>query len=163
MNFPSPLFKFLPLDSTFSLSHILYFLPRINHLFSLLRSSIYSLRLVGCPWLASSLTRVGGVQFDYSWQGICSIGNSGNGIGTYFCLQKIAWQQYSLRQYRAAEGMGCSEQTHPRSSHNWLVWACLSYVWNEMGLLWGLGPVLILKNVRAKAQGPMGLGSYPIQ
>ena len=57
--------------------------------------------------------------------------------------------------------MDHSKQAHSWSRHNWLVWACLSCIRNEMGLLWGLGLVLILENVRAKAQGPMGLGSYP--
>ena len=89
--------------------------------------------------------------------------NSGDGIGTGSSLQKIARQWYSPRQYQVVEDTGCSEQTHPRSIHNWLVWACLSCIQNKMDLLWGLGSILVFENVRAKAQGPVGLGSYPVQ
>ena len=93
---------------------------------------------------------------------MCSIGNSGNGIGIDFCLHKITRQRYSPRQYWVTGDMGCSEQTHPRASHNWPDIACLSCIQNKMDLLWGLGSVLFLENVRAKAQGPMGLRSYPV-
>ena len=57
-----------------SLSPLLsIFSPELPTPFSSLTTPIYSLRLVEVSWLHSSLTRVCGVQFDYSWQGISSI------------------------------------------------------------------------------------------
>ena len=86
VNFSLLFFKFLSLDSTLSLLDYL-FLLKITNPFSLLTSTIYTVRLVECSWLCSGLTRVGGIQFDYFWQGICFIGNSGNGVGTGSILQ----------------------------------------------------------------------------
>ena len=57
-----------------SLSPLLsIFSPELPTPFSWLTSPIYSLMLVEVSWLRSGLTRVCGVQFDYSWQGISSI------------------------------------------------------------------------------------------
>jgi len=42
-------------------------------------------------------------QIDYSWQGICFVGNGVNGVGTGSSLQKITQQRYFLGHYRAAE------------------------------------------------------------
>ena len=94
------------------------FPPKIPNLHSSLNSTIYRLRLMEVSWLHSGLTRVGGVQCDYSWPRISPIRNSGNGIGTNFRLQKIAQQRYFLRQYRAAGDMGCSKWTYSQASHN---------------------------------------------
>ena len=108
----------LPLDIASFLTLSPHFLFRIAKLHSSLNSAIYSLRLVEVSWLRSGLTHVGGVWFDYSWQGICPIGNSGNGIRTDFYLQNVTRQQYSLRQYQATGDAGCPEQTHSQASHN---------------------------------------------
>ena len=87
------------------------FLPRFSNLLSLPNSSIYSLRLVGVSLLHSDLTRVGGVQCDYSWHRIYLIGNGGSGFGIDFRLRKIARQRYSPRQYRTTGEVRCSEHT----------------------------------------------------
>ena len=57
--------------------------------FSLFSSIIYSLRLVGCLWLPSCFTHVGGTQIDYSWQGICFIGNGAKDVGIGASLRKL--------------------------------------------------------------------------
>ena len=93
-NLSLPLFKFLFSDNTLFLPLTLYFLLSINNPFSLVTPTIYTLRLVGCLWLRSGLTRMGGVRFNHSYQGICFIGNSDNGIGIDSNLQKIARQPY---------------------------------------------------------------------
>ena len=39
--------------------------------------------------LSPDPTRVGGAQIDYSWQGICSIENGVENVGTGASLQKL--------------------------------------------------------------------------
>ena len=108
-----PLWVALPHGGTSSLSLLLFIFSS-----KLPTPTLHSIMLfIAWGWwmflnyILVSLVCVGS-NFDYSWQGMCSIGNNGNGIGISSCLQKIARQQYSPRQYRAARDMGCFKQTH---------------------------------------------------
>ena len=124
-----------------SLSFPLNFLLHIaNHPLSSLNSTIYSLRLVGVSWLHSGLTRVGGVQCDYSWNEIYPIGNGGSGIGTDFYLQKIARQRYSPRQYEPLGRYVVLSKRTPEQITNGWTWVCLSRTrkWYELTMRFGL-------------------------
>ena len=51
---------------------------------------IYSLRIMEESWLPPSYTSVGETQIDYSWQGICFVGNGVEGVGTGSGLQNCS-------------------------------------------------------------------------
>ena len=132
---------------------LLPFLSKIPNPLSLLNSSIYNLRFVGFSWLYFGLTRVGGVRCDYSWHGIYLVGNGGSGFGIDFRLQKIAQQQYSLRQYWAIGEVCCSEHAQSQIDHKQpdmdlsithlkLMWIYYE-VWAQLRLLrmFGLRPI----------------------
>ena len=122
---------------------------------SLFSSIIYSLRLVGCLRLPSGFTHVVGAQIDYSWQGICFIGNCVNDVGTSSSLQKIAQQRDSPRHYPAAKeslpivGISTNYSIYGRHSHAKLVTSEPIMV---LGM--GLSIFMGLSKLRPKTGGP---------
>ena len=108
-----PFWVDLPLGGTSSLSLLLFIFsselpsPILHSILLFIFSGLWRFH----DYILVSLMCVGS-NFDYSWQGICSIGNSSNGIETGSYLQKISRKQYSQRKYWAAEDISCSEQTH---------------------------------------------------
>ena len=113
---------------------------------------------MGCLRLPSGFTHVVGAQIDYSWQGICFIGNCVNDVGTSSSLQKIAQQRDSPRHYPAAKeslpivGISTNYSIYGRHSHAKLVTS-------EPVMVLGMGLSIFmgLSMLRPKTGGPMSV------
>ena len=147
--FPLPL-SYSPFTGVLSLSLSL----RMTNPLSLL-PSIYSLRLVEYSWLPSSLTYVDGAWFDYSWQGICSIENNGNGLELVPTSKRLLGSYIPQDNTKLPRSWAALGKYSLRPIHKWSTWACLTYnQWK--GHTIGLG----LKNVLGvcTGQGPRRSG-----
>ena len=130
---------------------------------SLFTSLIYSLRLVECLWLCSDLTRVGRVWFNHTCQGICFIGNSGNGIGLVLASKRLVGSDTSQSNIELPRSWADSSKCIPdQVIPDWyeLVYHVSK---TKMGSPLDLGLMMFLEIVWVKAQGPRDLGSCPVQ
>ena len=127
----------------FSLFLLLSLLLKTTNPFSLLLFPIYSLRLVGCLWLPSGLTRVGGARSDYSWQGVCFLGNNGNGVELVLASKRLLNSDIPQGNTELPRSRAASSKYNSRPNHTWLAWACLTCdQWNGHTIGFGLKKVL---------------------
>ena len=128
------------------LAFSLYFLLRISNPYSSLTSVIYSLRLVEVSWLHYGLTHVYGVQFDYSWQRICSIETVVMALELVPASKRLLGSNTPQGNTKLPRTWVVPSKHIPEQVIIDRTWACLSCIQNEMELLWGLGNLAGARN-----------------
>ena len=109
-SFPLP-YRITPFLSLYVFSLLLVYCPELPTPFFSSLFLIYSVRLVGMPWLSLFISGNDG-PIPSCLSG-CLGRRGGSGIGTDSHLQEPTWQRYHLWQHQEAETLFCQVITHP--------------------------------------------------